>query len=67
MSVRKSRAWRKRAGCSGKLRYSTAKQAQFEIDRAKEYRGVTLYLYPCGDHFHLTSMNPAERQRYVID
>lgn len=44
-------------GCHGKLRYDTMDQAQYEIDRALDFRGETLRAYECRkcEKIHLSS------------
>jgi len=51
--------------CSGKARYRDVNQAQFEIDRAKQFRSETLRAYICHrcGAVHLTSMSLQEYRK----
>lgn len=48
--------------CTGKLRYRTLNEADFEIDRARVLRGEVLRAYLCNrcGRFHLTSQSLEE-------
>lgn len=54
-------------GCTGKIRYSE-KHAKMEAGRMKEFKGQDVTVYKCDacDNYHITSMTPAQYQRWII-